>query len=137
MKIHTDEVKARAANVAPAFVVVANKTAGALPGVPRIMIHPANGIDTVERLSGPAGHQHPRYTIHAVDISYNNVAGLLEDLKAQFIDPHGRALPFDIPGWLIQDVKWSEPQPVQVDTDTSSPQLLYGVAELSFDADPV
>lgn len=137
MKIHTDEVKARAATVAPAFVVVANKTGGTLPGVPRIMIHPANGIDTVERLAGPAGHQHPRYTIHAVDISYNNVAGLMEELKAQFIDSQGRALPFDIPGWLVQDVKWAEPQPVQVDTDTSSPQLLYGVAELSFDADPV
>jgi hypothetical protein len=141
VKVHTDPVVARIRAIpdlaSRTHLARAPKDVnGNLPATPLAIVYPADGTDTVERLAGPARHQHPRFTLHLVGSSYNNVAAITQAVKAQFIDADGWAIPLEAPGWMISNLTWSSPIPIQVDTDTTPP-VFYQVIELGFDADPV
>lgn len=141
-KKQTDVVFARAKQVtyvsAKTYKLVAPRdTVGKLPTAPYTVLQPADGTETQERMSGARSTSHPRYTFHFVGASYDNAQGLLEDVKAQFIDPvSGFPYPIVVAGELARNITWESPQPVQVDNDLTPP-LIYATAELSWDADPL
>jgi len=141
VKIHTSAVETIAKTV-PAlalktFVGRGHKNAdGSLVTPPLLVIYPADGIDSQERLTGPSSTQHPRFTLHIAGTSYSQVAEVTGLLKAKFIAVDGYGIPPVIAGWVTSDVSWNAPIPIQEDTDVT-PSVLYQVIELSFDADPV
>ena len=141
MKIHTARVEAIAKEVpaltSKTFVGRGHKGVdGSLVTPPLLVIYPADGIDTQERLTGPSSTQHPRFTLHIAGTSYDQVAEVTGLLKAKFIDVDGYGIPPAIEGWATSDVTWSAPVPIQEDTDVT-PSVLYQVIELGFDAEPV
>jgi len=139
MLIHTDAVEARAKTVpalaAKTFVSVAPRTDGVLPTAPYLVIHPADGEDSQERVSGPRSAQHPAFTLHIVGTSYSNCQKVTELLKAKFI-ASGVPIQINVTGERGRAMRWSSPQPTQVDNDMTPP-LIYNVVEVSWISEPV
>jgi hypothetical protein len=139
MLIHTDAVEARAKTV-PAlatktFVSVAPRTDGVLPTAPYLVIHPADGEDSQERVSGPRSAQNPAFTFHIVGTSYSNCQQVTELLKAKFFTA-GVPIQINVTGERGRGLRWSSPQPTQVDNDMTPP-LIYNVVEVSWISEPV
>lgn len=140
MKQHTDAVLARIREI-PAVasktyaVVVPKDGNGAPPARPYVVVYPADGIDTQERFTGGRNEQHPRFTLHIVGSSYDNVATVTALVKAKFISD-GFGIPLVITDERTRNLYWSSPVPVQVDTDVV-PAIPYQVIELGFDSEPV
>lgn len=140
MLVHTNVVLARIREIpalaSKTYALIAPKDAnGKLPAAPFVVAHPADGIDTQERFTGPRSTQHPRFTLHVVGSSYDNVATVTALIKAKFVDAHGFGIPPVITGWACRSLVWSSPLPVQVDNDIVPP-VPYQVIELGFTADP-
>jgi hypothetical protein len=138
MLIHTNAVKARAETV-PAlttktFISVATRTDGVLPVAPYLVIHPSDGEDTQSRVSGPRVGQHPAYTFHIVGTSYTNCQQVTELLKAKFLTA-GVPIQIDVTGERGRNMRWSAPQPTQVDDDITPP-LIYNVVEVEWISEP-
>jgi hypothetical protein len=138
MLVHTLAVEARARTV-PAlttktFISVATRTNGVLPVAPYVVIHPSDGEDTQERVSGPRVGQHPAFTFHIVGTSYSNCQQVTELLKAKFIVA-GVAIQVNVAGERGRSLRWSSPQTTQVDNDITPP-LIYNVVEVSWISEP-
>lgn len=127
MKQHTDALKALIQSVpalaSKTFVTVT--PAGVAP--PYVVIHPADGTDTQERLTAPRVAQHPRFTIHSVGSSADNCAAVAKAVKDKLI-VGGRGVRVDVPGEKSFPAWWESPIPIQVDNDVTPP-LIYHVAE--------
>jgi len=139
MLIHTDAVEARAKTVVPlttkTFVSVAPRDAdGKLPVAPYLVIHPADGVDSQERVSGPRVAQHPMFTFHIVGSSYRNCQEVTELLKAKFFTA-GVPTQINVTGERGRALRWSSPQPTQVDNDIKPP-LIYNVVEVGWISEP-
>lgn len=98
--------------------------------VPYVVIHPADGEDDSDRLTGPSVHMHPRFTIHTVATDANAAADVAADIKSQLIVGGFGVVP-DIPGEWPQRLWWAVPTPIQTDRDTT-PWLVFHVAECGF-----
>lgn len=137
MRAHTNAVKARIQTVqaltAKTFVGTARKADGKLQEPPYVVIYPAEGTDDTDRLTGPSTVQNPRFTIHIVGGSYDNVQSLVERIKPLFV-LNGRAIEIDVPGERGYGLYWSSPVPIQWDFDV--PDRLYQVVELGFSSEP-
>jgi len=137
MKRHTDAVKARIQTVpqiaAKVFVATARKVDGKLQSPPYVLIYPAEGTDDTDRLDGPRVIQRPRFTIHIVGTSYDNVQTLTEQIKPLFI-VNGRAIQVHVDGERGSGLFWESPTPIQWDFDV--PDRLYQVIELGFTSEP-
>lgn len=138
MKIHTDWVKAQIqaipALAAKTFTLEAPKDSnGKLPTAPFMVIYPADGIDRAERLAGPAITQNPRFLLHIVGSSYDNVATVTALVKARFI-VDGFGVTPTIPDASCGRVWWHSPQPVALDRDVV-PAIPFQVIELGFTAE--
>ena len=139
MLIHTDAVEARAKTVVPlttkTFVSFAKRDAnGELPVAPYAVIHPADGVDSQERVSGPRVAQHPMFTFHIVGSSYRNCQEVTELLKAKFI-AGGIPIQINVSGEKGRGLYWHSPQPTQVDNDIKPP-LIYNVVEVGWISEP-
>lgn len=138
MKIDTAAVKA-AIETIPAlatktFVSVAPRTNGVLPTAPYLVIHPSDGVDRQDRVTGPYSTRHPNFTLHIVGSSYENAQTVTELVKAKFVVA-GRGVKLTITGTNTKPCRWSSPQPTQVD-NSLTPPLIWNVAELDFEAQP-
>lgn len=133
MRVHTAALVSRLQSVpalaAKTFVSMAPNGTVA----PYVIVHPADGVDTVERLAGPASTQHPRFTLFFVGSSYDNAATVTELAKAKFVD-RGTAIQVVVEGERSGGLQWSSPQPVQVDNDVTPP-LVYSTVEISWYSD--
>lgn len=139
MKQHTDWVKAQLQSIpalaAKTFVLDARKDgAGDFPKAPFVVIHPVDGIDTDERYTGPALTQHPRFTLHIVGSSYDNVAVVAALVKPLFTVDGLGVIPV-IPDERPRRVWWHSPLPIQLDRDVTPP-IPYQVVEIGFTSDP-
>lgn len=114
--------------------IVPKDARGALPARPFVVVYPADGIDTQERFTGPRSTQHPRFTLHIVGSSYDNVATVTALVKAKFV-VGGFGFAPAVEGEYTYGLRWDTPVPVQVDTDVVPP-VPYQVIELGFNADP-
>jgi len=141
MKQHTALVEARVKSL-PAFasktwvsLVPRDASGNPIPTPPYVVLHPSDGTDTSERVTGPRAWQHPRFTLHVVGSSYASLGLAVEALKARFI-VSGVPLPIIIAGERARNFFWSSPVPIQVDNDITPP-LLYQVIELGWTAEPI
>lgn len=100
---------------------------------PYWVIHPADGRDTADRLTGPYVTRHPRFTIHSVALNADT-AGLIAENVRNALVVNGRGVTPVITGERPRAVWYSAPIPIQVDT-TKTPALVYHVAEVGFDSD--
>jgi hypothetical protein len=101
---------------------------------PYVVIHPADGADSATRLTGPVVTEKPRYTVHMVGNSTNQVqvlTGLLKDLLV----PNGRGVIPQVTGRHNTRLSWSAPIPIQTET-TENPPLVYQVLELGWTSNP-
>lgn len=114
---------------------VPKTSAGSLVTRPYAVIYPAEGIDTQDRLTGGRRVQHPRFTIHIVGDSYNQVGTIARELKDRFI-VDGFGVPLEVEGESTRNLQWSSPEPIQWDQDVEPP-VAYQVIEVSFDSEPV
>lgn len=136
MKQHTDALVALLKTV-PAF---ASKTfvtmvpAGTTPTLPYLLVHPSDGTDSQERVTGPRITRHPRFTLHTVGSSYDQVAAGAKQIKDKLI-VSGRGVTLTVTGEVCQPVWYESPVPIQIDADVTPP-LIYHVAEVGFRADP-
>jgi hypothetical protein len=136
----TNAVVSRTQSLAPlaskTFELVAPRdAAGKLPVAPYAVWQPSDGTSTQERFTGGKATMHPRYVLHVVGASYNNAQRVLELVKAEFVNAAGFGIPLAVPGESCRNLRWEQPQPVQVDNDVSPP-LIYATAEISWDAEP-
>lgn len=101
---------------------------------PYVVIDPADGNDTTDRVAGPRLTQHPRFTWRAVGRDYTEAAALGEDLKALVI-VNGFGIRLAVPGERTGPMSYSSPIPVQRDDD-ASPVVYFHVAEGGFESNP-
>lgn len=136
MKQHTALVKARIQSIpalaSKTFVLTAPRVAGELPKAPYVVIWPANGTDSAERLAGPFAQMNPRFVVHVVGSSDDNVQTVSELVKAKFV-ANGFGIQADIAGEFATGMRVTEPQPTQVDNDVTPP-LIYNTLEVSWEA---
>lgn len=97
---------------------------------PFVVVHPSDGSDEQDRLTGPSGLMQPRFTIHTVGRVYDEVATFAGRIKAA-LTPDGFGIVPTIPGEKSHRVWWDSPVAIQRDTDTT-PARLYHVAECGF-----
>lgn len=137
---HTNAVLAKIREI-PALasktyaVIVPKDSNGAFPTRPYVAVYPADGIDTQSSFTGPRSTQHPRFTLHIVGSSYDNVATVTALVKAKFV-VNGFGVAPAVAGERTWGLIWSTPQPVQLDDDTVPP-IPYQVIELAFDTEPI
>lgn len=138
MRVHTAWYKARIETIAAlagrTFVTEAKSPTGAPLAPPYVVIHPAEGTDRADRLSGPTLVQNPRWTIHTVGSTPDQAAHFAEQIKALVL-VNGFGIVPVIAGQQCGRVWWSSPIPIQTDTDVS-PAIFYHVAETGFTAEP-
>src|SRR3546814_15255452 len=93
---------------------------GVLPAPPLVLIHPADGTDSQERFTGPRSAQHPRFTLHIVGSSVDNVQTITEAVKAKFV-VDGLGVAPSIPGERPSPLTGGSPIPAPWDTHMSPP----------------
>lgn len=102
---------------------------------PYVIIHSADGEDSQERFTGGRTTMHPRFTLHVVGDTADQVETITGALKAKFVQ-NGFGIPLVIAGESCDGLWWSSPVPLQVDSDPL-PQIVYQVIELGWTADPI
>lgn len=111
------------------YVTVAPK--GTL--APYVVIHPAQGRNTADRLTGPSVTKHPRFTLHVVGETADQVQ-LLADLLETAIFPSGHGV-ITVASESVKNFWYESPLPIQVSTDPL-PEVIFLVIECGWTADP-
>lgn len=134
-KKHADALKVKTQEI-PAF---ATKTFLTIvptgTTLPYIVWHPANGVNVQDRVTGPRSTRNPQFTGHVVGSTAEQVLVLLDLLEAKLF-PGGRGIRIDVTGEKGRPLHYSNPIPVQVQTDPQ-PTVVYGVVEVDWLSDPV
>lgn len=112
------------------YVTVAQNADGSKVSLPYSVIHPSEGVDEATRLTGPRDAMHPRFVIHFMGTTAEQVQLLMEQAKARVI-VNGFGIQPTVPGERTESMWWESPTPIQVDKDTV-PWLVYGIAECGF-----
>ena len=127
LKVKTQEITAFATKTY--FSIVPSGTVA-----PYIVWHPANGSNVQDRVTGPRSTRNPSFTGHIVGGSAEQVLVLLDLLEAK-LSPNGRGIRIDVTGERGRPLNYSNPIPVQVQTDPQ-PTVVYGVVEVDWLSDP-
>lgn len=132
----TDAIKTIPALTSKTFVSIAPRdSAGKLPAAPYVVVHPSDGIDEQDRLSGPRTLYTPDFTLHIVGASYDNAQTVTELVKSKFV-VDGFGVYLTVQGENTGRVQWSVPTPTQVDNSVTPP-LVYNIVELGFTSQPL
>ena len=141
MKQHTDWLESRieavAALATKTFVTLVKYPApneNTPVTVPYVVIHPADGADRTDRLTGPKVVQNPRFTLHSVGATATQAAWAAKVVKDQLVI-NGIGVTPIIDGERCGRVWYSAPIPLQTDTDGPS-ALVFHVAECGFESNP-
>jgi hypothetical protein len=102
--------------------------------MPYVIVHPAEGTDDTDRVTGPKLTTHPEFTLHVVGLTAASVQTVLPLIKAKFITA-GRGIPVTVTGRRNKPPYWRAPMPLQTDRDVI-PWLVYAVIELGWTSDP-
>lgn len=100
---------------------------------PYCVVHPAQGTNTQERLTAPSTTKHPRFTLHVVGETADQVQ-LLMDLLEAAVFPNGKGA-VTVANESVKNFWYASPLPIQVLTDPL-PEVIYGVVECGWTADP-
>ena len=101
---------------------------------PYLVLHPANGNNSQERVTGPRVTKHPRFTGHIVGVTADQTQ-LLTDLLEGALFPGGRGVVPTVAGERSKPLWFESPVPIQVSTDPL-PQIVYQVVEVGWRSDP-
>lgn len=133
-RLQSNAVKARIETVP----IVASKTFKSIvphgTEPPYVVLHSSDGVDTQERFTGGRNVMHPRFTLHIVGESADQVETITGLIKATFI-ANGFGIPLTVAGETCDALWWDAPMPIQVDSDPL-PQIIYQVIEVGWDARP-
>jgi len=140
VKQHTDYLLAQLRSIVPlaekTFVAPGQRdAAGKLPSTPYVVVYPSEGTDSADRFTGPKLTQHPDFTLHIVGADYDNTVKVAALIKGKFV-VNGVGVQPLVTNERSRNLRYSSPQPIQVDYD-SHPALVFAVAEISWDAEPV
>lgn len=102
--------------------------------VPYVIVHPSDGVDDTDRVTGPRVSEHPMFTLHIVGDSTNQAQIITGLVKAKFVTG-GRFTPPVVAGRRNGRGYWRSPLPVQVDGDVTPP-LIFQVVEVGWTSDP-
>lgn len=134
-KKHTDALKAKIREIAPlvskVFVTVADRTVTE----PYVVIHPASGANTQDRVSAPRSTKHPRFTLHVVGSSGEQAQHFADQLE-ELLFPAGRGIRIDVVGEKGRPLWFEQPLPIQALTDPQ-PTVIFAVIELGWQSDPI
>lgn len=132
---HTDALVAKTQEIAAfaqkTFVTLADH--GTEP--PYIVWHPASGVNTSGRITGPRVTKNPEYTGHIVGESAAQVQRLT-DLLEEKLFPGGRGVVLGVEGENPKPLRFACPLPIQVQTDPQ-PTVIYAVVEVGWSTQPV
>lgn len=132
-KRQSDAVKARIETVPTVASKTFKSVAPRKTAFPYVIIHSADGVDTQERFTGGRTTMHPRFTLHIVGETADQVETVTGLVKAKFI-ANGFGIPLTVAGETCDGLWWSAPIPLQVDEDPL-PQIVYQVIEVGWSAD--
>lgn len=91
---------------------------------PFVVIHPADGVNETESITGPKVVTNPEFTIHVVGSSANSAGVVLDLIKANLF-PNGLGVRVSVPG-RVNDPLWFEsPVPAQLDTSVTPPLTFH------------
>lgn len=107
---------------------------GTTSGYPYVIIHPSEGIDDTDRVTGPRLTTHPEFTFHVVGLTAASVQAAVALLKAKFV-VNGRVVNPSVSGRRNMQAYWRSPMPLQTDRDVT-PWLVYAVVEFGWRSDP-
>jgi hypothetical protein len=102
---------------------------------PWVVVFPAEGNDSSDRLTGPLVTTNPSFTLHIVGATAAQVQTVTGLVKEQFVTGGRFAAPI-VTGRLNQGGYWRAPLPLQVDTSVT-PNIAFQVIELGWVSDPV
>lgn len=102
---------------------------------PYAVIHPAKGVNSQDRLTGPYTTKHPRFTAHIVGETADQVE-LIGDLLEEKLLPGGFGIQINVAGETGRNLWFESPLPVQVSTDPL-PEVIYLVVEVGWTSDPI
>ena len=101
---------------------------------PWVIVHPAEGNDSTDRLAAPEGITHPSFTLHIVGSQASQAQTITGLVKAKFVDGRGSFVPPTVAGRLNQGGWWRAPLPLQIDS-TVVPAFVYQVIELGWSSE--
>lgn len=135
MRRHTEWVIGRVQNVKGLASKTFKTAAPSGTKPPYAIVHPQDGQDDSDRLTGAYTVLHPFHTIHLVHTTADGAQRLGEDLKAEFVQ-NGFGITPDIPDEVCSLVSYGVPRAIEVDRDVT-PWEYFHTSEVSFDADPL
>lgn len=132
---HTDGLKQRVEAVQDLSgkFFVTRATHGVAP--PYVVAHPAGGVNTQERVTGPYSTKNPEYVLHVVGTS-GEQAQTYADLLEDALYPGGRGVVIDVDGEKGNPLWFQQPVPIQVQDDPK-PSIAFAVIEVGWRSDPV
>ena len=102
---------------------------------PYLLMFPSDGKNTSERVALRPRTRHPRWTLHLVGSSADQVGDIAELLTAHLL-PDDRGAVLAVAGEVCKPLWLDSPLPLQV-IDNATPALVYQVFECGLDADPL
>ena len=127
---HTDWMKARVERVNGLQQKTFVSAAPEGTELPYAILHPRDGDDDTESLTGPSVHMHPSCVLLVVHRDAEAAARLAEDVKDQFI-VHGFGVVPEIEGELPSAVTYSVPTSIGVEKKTT-PWEYFHTSEIGF-----
>ena len=134
MRIDTDALKAIYQTVPALASKTFVSTAPHGTPLPYAVLHPSDGRDSQERVSGPRVTRHPRFTAHIFGTTGEQVQALADLVKPKLV-ANGRGIVLSVAGWKNKPVWYESPVPIQVDWEGPEP-VAFHVAEIGWTSDP-
>jgi len=95
-----------------------------------VVIHPQDGTDDTDRLTGPNVLRHPRFTLYSVGADAYQAQAVAEAVKAKLV-VHGFGIVPDVSGEWTQRLWYGVPTPLAVDRDPT-PWWVFHTAEVGW-----
>lgn len=137
MKQDTDAVKSALSAVAAlagkVFVSFTTPVGTKIPA-PYVLIHPAAGIDSADRLTGPPVVTNPQFTLHVVGANADSTQIVADNIKAA-LTADGLIVPPAVTGRVNSRGYFRCPLPIQV-SDVVDPPMAYAVVEFGWTSEP-
>lgn len=107
---------------------------GTTTGYPYVLVHPSEGIDTADRLTGPPTTTHPEFTLHIVGQTSSSVQAATALIKAK-CKPDSFVIAPTVAGRRNYNAYWRARLLIQTEPDVN-PWLVYQVIEYGWASDP-
>lgn len=101
---------------------------------PYVLIFPAGGTNTADRLTGPSQVRNPSFTLHVVGANADSTQIVFDNIAAAF-NADTFVTPPPVAGRRNYGGYFRCPLPIQV-SDTADPPVAYAIAELGWASEP-